>query len=59
MEYITVSDRIRLAFQSNPEYLQEILDRINISLRMFHQSLLGRDIKPQQITLHVQDGNEL
>lgn len=51
-EYFTVSESIRKQYADEP-LLQSHIDRISVALRMFEQSLLGRNIKVNFSTIHV------
>ena len=51
--YITVSDSLRFAYSDNPEYLQSMIDYIDVGLRTLHLSLLGRNINAVGMKMHI------
>ena len=36
---------MRAAYQSNPEYLEALVERINVSIRTLLMSMAGRDLR--------------
>jgi hypothetical protein len=53
MDYITVDDGVRALYADNPEYLDALLNDIDVRLRNFHQSLLGRDARLSPPRIHI------
>ena len=44
-DFVVVTDRMRAAYQSNPEYLEALVERINVSIRTLLMSMAGRDLR--------------
>jgi hypothetical protein len=51
-DFVTIDDRVRAAYQSNPEYLAELLALVNISIRTLLISLAGRDMRVADPHIH-------
>ena len=43
-DFVVVTDRMRAAYQSEPEYLEALVERINVSIRTLLMSMVGRDL---------------
>jgi hypothetical protein len=53
VDYITVDDGVRALYADNPEYLDALLNDIDVRLRNLHQSLLGRDARLSPPRIHI------
>lgn len=53
VDFIVVSDEVRASYQSNPEYLQELIDDINVRIRRLYQSLAARDVMAQPFSIRL------